>query len=50
MVAAHERGIRVLMDFVPNHTSIEHPYARDAAANGQASTYWDYYDRDSADP
>ena len=45
--AAHSRDIRVLMDFVPNHTSIEHPYARDAAANGEASTYWDYYDRDS---
>ncbi|MCC2628945.1 MAG: alpha amylase catalytic region, partial [Thermomicrobiales bacterium] len=44
--AAHARGIRVLMDFVPNHTSIEHPYARDATANGQASTHWDYYDRD----
>jgi glycosidase len=43
---AHARGIRVLMDFVPNHTSIEHPYARDAAANGHASPYWDYYDRD----
>jgi cyclomaltodextrinase len=47
--AAHARGIRVLMDFVPNHTSIEHPYARDAAANGEASTYWDYYDRDSGE-
>ena len=46
VAAAHERGIRVLMDFVPNHTSIEHPYARDAAANGEASAYWDYYDRD----
>jgi cyclomaltodextrinase len=44
--AAHARGMRVLMDFVPNHTSIEHPYARDAAANGEASTYWDFYDRD----
>ena len=44
--AAHARGIRVLMDFVPNHTSIQHPYARDAAANGEASTYWDFYDRD----
>jgi glycosidase len=44
--AAHARGIRVLMDFVPNHTSIEHLYARDAATNGQASAYWDYYDRD----
>jgi glycosidase len=43
---AHVRGIRVLMDFVPNHTSIEHPYARNAAANGRASPYWDYYDRD----
>jgi len=46
VAAAHERGIRVLMDFVPNHTSINHPYARDAAANGEASAYWDYYDRD----
>jgi cyclomaltodextrinase len=46
VAAAHARGIRVLMDFVPNHTSIEHPYARDAAANGEASAYWDYYDRD----
>ncbi len=44
--AAHARGIRVRMDFVPNHTSIEHPYARDADANGEASAYWDYYDRD----
>jgi cyclomaltodextrinase / maltogenic alpha-amylase / neopullulanase len=46
VAAAHERGIRLLMDFVPNHTSIEHPYARDADANGEASAYWDYYDRD----
>ena len=44
--AAHERGIRVLMDFVPNHTSVEHPYFQDALASGEASTYWDYYDRD----
>jgi cyclomaltodextrinase len=46
VAAAHARGIRVLMDFVPNHTSIEHPYAQDAAANGRASAYWDFYDRD----
>ena len=44
--AAHVRGMLVLMDFVPNHTSIEHPYAQDALANGQSSAYWDFYDHD----
>ena len=42
---AHRRDIRVLMDFVPNHTSIAHPYHRDAATLGRASRYWDFYDR-----
>nr|MBA3413633.1 alpha-amylase [Chloroflexia bacterium] len=45
--AAHARDLRVLMDFVPNHTSVEHPYARDADAFGEASASWDFYDRDA---
>ncbi|HUS65837.1 MAG TPA: alpha-amylase family glycosyl hydrolase, partial [Kofleriaceae bacterium] len=44
---AHRRGIRVLMDFVPNHTSIHHPYFQDAAQRGRASPTWDYYERDA---
>lgn len=44
---AHARGIKVLMDFVPNHTSKEHPYYRDVLKNGKASPYYDFYDRDA---
>jgi cyclomaltodextrinase / maltogenic alpha-amylase / neopullulanase len=44
--AAHSRGIRVLMDFVPNHTSNTHPYFLDAEQRGPESNYWDFYDRD----
>ena len=45
---AHARGIRVLMDFVPNHSSEQHPYFVDAQKNGKDSPYWDFYDRDES--
>jgi cyclomaltodextrinase / maltogenic alpha-amylase / neopullulanase len=46
--AAHQRGIRVLMDFVPNHTSDTHPYFKEAQQHGPESPYWDFYDRDAS--
>ena len=36
------------MDFVPNHTSAQHPYYLSAAQRGPASPYYDFYDRDAA--
>lgn len=39
---AHKRGIKVIMDLVVNHTSKEHPWFLDAAAN-KDSEYRDWY-------
>jgi maltose alpha-D-glucosyltransferase/alpha-amylase len=39
---AHERGIRVLVDMVFNHTSTEHPWFKRARAD-ESSKYHDYY-------
>lgn len=46
IATAHGLGMRVLFDIVPNHTSIEHPYAEDAIAHGEASHYYDFYQRE----
>lgn len=40
---AHRLGLRVILDFVANHTSIEHPFAQDVVRNGSKSTYFDWY-------
>jgi alpha-glucosidase len=45
---AHERGLRVVLDFVPNHTSSDHPWFLDArSSRGAARRDW-YVWRDPA--
>lgn len=43
---AHQRNIRVILDFVPNHCSCQHPYFAEALANPR-SLYrnWFYFNR-----
>ena len=48
IAAAHERGIRILLDFVPNHTSSDHPWFLDArSSRGAGHRDW-YVWRDPA--
>jgi alpha-glucosidase len=39
---AHALGLRVLVDFVPNHTSVEHPWFRDSRSS-RTSAHRDWY-------
>ncbi|MDQ2683155.1 MAG: alpha-amylase family protein [Chloroflexota bacterium] len=49
MTEAAERGIKVLMELIPNHTSTDHPWFREACANPE-SRYRDYYVWRTDDP
>jgi cyclomaltodextrinase / maltogenic alpha-amylase / neopullulanase len=44
---AHQLGMHVLLDIVPNHLSDQSPWFQDARRYGKASHYWDFFDRDS---
>ena len=37
LAGAHRRGLKVLVDIVPNHTSVAHPWFREAVAAGPGS-------------
>ena len=37
LAAAHERGLRVLVDYVPNHTSDQHPWFVESRASRESS-------------
>ena len=41
--AVHARDMRIVYDFVPNHTSDEHPWFQEALEDCQNSDYYDYY-------
>ena len=41
--AAHDRGMRIILDGVFNHTSNRHPFFVDALKNGKKSKYFDWY-------
>lgn len=40
---AHAKGLKVVYDFVPNHTSIKHPFFQDALKRGESSPYYNWY-------
>jgi cyclomaltodextrinase / maltogenic alpha-amylase / neopullulanase len=44
---AKANGLKVMFDFVANHSSIQHPYARNSVLYGEDSHYWDFYQRET---
>ncbi len=47
VTVAHNWGIRIILDCVINHTSIQHPFMREAIQYGRFSDHWDFYERDN---
>jgi len=47
---AHARGIRVILDWVPNHTSDQHPWFLESRTSRQSAKRDWYYWRDGASP
>jgi len=43
--AAHARGMRVILDFVPNHMSDQHAYFADTVNKARSSPYFDFFAR-----
>jgi cyclomaltodextrinase / maltogenic alpha-amylase / neopullulanase len=43
--AAHARGMRVVLDFVPNHVSDQHAYFSDTVNKARTSPYFDFFAR-----
>jgi glycosidase len=43
LAAAHQNGIKVILDGVFNHTGDDHWAFEDAKKNGQKSKYWNWY-------
>jgi type I pullulanase len=40
---AHAKGMKVVYDFVANHSSVQHPFFQDAKAKGEGSPYYNWY-------
>jgi glycosidase len=45
IAAAHARGMRVILDFVPNHVSDQHAYFLDVVRQGRTSPYYNFFAR-----
>jgi cyclomaltodextrinase / maltogenic alpha-amylase / neopullulanase len=46
VATAHSHGLRVLFDFIPNHSSRYHPFAQETIELGKDSHYYDFYQRE----